>query len=125
MSILSPDPVCLDDPGRSELHLVPLRRDTGTLVQVSGELDLATAPDLPAFLHGLPPADCARVHLDLSGLRFLDAAGLESLARADAAVRGRSGRMTIGGLGPLARRLVEITSLPVTIDDLPPTARVD
>ncbi|HEY6749546.1 MAG TPA: STAS domain-containing protein [Mycobacteriales bacterium] len=89
----------------------------GTVVLLTGELDLATAGDLPRFVAALAPEDCRSVHLDLAGLDFIDAAGLTALVRAHAVVAQRSGRMTVGRPQPLGRLLFELTALPVTIVD--------
>lgn len=107
----------LDGYGRAVLRLTPRRHGDRLLIKVGGELDLATADHLPNLLRGLGPDDCRDVHLDLTELDFIDLAGLTALRRADDVVRGRAGRMTIGGLRPLARRLAELTGLPLTVGD--------
>jgi anti-anti-sigma factor len=89
----------------------------GTVVGLTGELDLATAGHLPRFVGALAPEDCRWVHLDLAGLDFIDAAGLTALLRAGAVVEERSGRMTVGRPRPLARLVMELTALPVTVVD--------
>src|SRR5437763_12599673 len=55
----------------------------GSCVQLRGELDLATAPDLDRLLDQLRRDGHRQVILDLSGLEFLCAAGLSVLLRAD------------------------------------------
>lgn len=108
---------CLDGYGPAVLFLTPERQVGPTLIRVGGELDLATADQLVDFVGAMAPEDCREVHLDLAGLGFIDLSGLTALRRADDVVRGRAGRMTVGGLRPLARRLVDLTALAVTIDD--------
>jgi anti-anti-sigma factor len=89
----------------------------GTVVGLTGELDLATGGDLPRFVAALAPEDCRSVHLDLRGLDFIDAAGITALIRANALVEQRSGRMTVGRPQPLARLLFELTAVPVAVVD--------
>jgi anti-anti-sigma factor len=89
----------------------------GTVVGLTGELDLATAGQLPRFVAALTPDDCRSVHLDLAGLDFIDAAGITALIRAKALVEQRSGRMTVCRPQPLARLLFELTAVPVTVVD--------
>ena len=55
---------------------VTVQRSSGTaVVQVAGELDLASAPTLADMLRDLEPP-CDRVILDLSRLTFIDSTGL-------------------------------------------------
>jgi anti-anti-sigma factor len=108
-----------DGSGPAVLRLTPQPRPGVTVIRLSGELDLATADDLPRFIATLPPEDCRWVHLDLADLIFIDAAGLAALVRANLFVGERSGRMTVGRPRPLARRLIELTSLPLSLVDSP------
>jgi anti-sigma B factor antagonist len=66
-----------------------------TRVLVTGELDMATAPLLLASFEQLPHG-CTGVVVDVSGLAFMDVAGLRMLATShDAAIAaGRSFRLT-------------------------------
>lgn len=48
----------------------------GTVLRVSGELDLATAPILRQAAHDLLDLSSGPVHLDLSRVTFFDCAGL-------------------------------------------------
>jgi anti-sigma B factor antagonist len=76
-------------------------------LQVRGELDLATAPQLARCLRELQP-NADRVCLDLTGVSFLDLSGLRVLldARRDAGERGAQLRVVPG---EAARRLCELT----------------
>jgi len=79
------------DPGAAQLWIE--RRDDarGVLLFLSGELDIATAPELEECLSELMPEARTRVLLDLSQLRFVDSAGISVLIRAkqDADANGR------------------------------------
>jgi anti-anti-sigma factor len=110
----------LDGNGPAVLRLTPQLGSGGTVIRLSGELDIATADHLPRFVATLSPEDCRWVHLDLAGLAFIDAAGLAALVRANLVVDERSGRMTVGRPRPLARRLIELTALPLTVVDNEP-----
>jgi anti-sigma B factor antagonist len=68
--------------------------DTHT-VAPSGELDLATAPELEAELLRIEATDAARVVLDLSGLRFIDTTGIRLVLSADARSRADSNRLEL------------------------------
>ena len=53
--------------------------DGVVLVRVRGELDGAAAPQLVTAVKEAIGGGCGAVHLDLSGLAFLDSAGLSAL----------------------------------------------
>jgi anti-sigma B factor antagonist len=88
---------------------------------VSGDLDVATGPDLEArlgrasVLHG----DDGIV-LDLAGIEFIDCAGLRPILRA----RNRlPDRFCLCGLPPRVLRLLELTALTPTLRILPGATR--
>lgn len=59
------------------------RRDGDVLmVALSGELDLASAPDLERELRVGEETSPGRLVIDLSGLGFMDSTGLQALLRA-------------------------------------------
>ncbi len=69
-------------PGPSTLRVTSYTAGTVVVVQVAGEVDLMTTKDVEAAVTaGLASAPSALV-LDLSGVSFLDSAGLAVLARA-------------------------------------------
>ncbi|HEU0316562.1 MAG TPA: STAS domain-containing protein [Solirubrobacteraceae bacterium] len=77
---------------------------------VSGELDLATAPELlgraaAALDSAEPPAE-----VDLGGVTFIDGSGLRCLLAVQAGADGRGGLELVGASGPV-RRLFGLTGL--------------
>jgi anti-sigma B factor antagonist len=75
----------------------------GTLLRVSGELDLMTEPELEAALAAVaaPPT-----RVDLSGLAFMDSTGLRALL---SAAREYPELQISGPLQPPVQRLLELT----------------
>ena len=69
-------------------------RDGRAVVVIRGELDLATAPDLEAAIHG-PLDDGQDVVVDLRELDFMDSTGLRVLVAAHARVEGTEQRFLI------------------------------
>lgn len=67
-----------DEP--SPFEIVGTRDGDGHVLTVCGDLDLATTPQLLDVLRALP--DGAAVRLDLSGVPFIDSAGLKALLSA-------------------------------------------
>ncbi|MGH2969411.1 MAG: STAS domain-containing protein [Solirubrobacteraceae bacterium] len=79
------------------------------LLEVFGELDLATAPKLCALL------DAARIHrvkrlvVDLTGVDFCDSTGLRALIGASTEIRIGGGRLAVACLpGGAVARLFEM-----------------
>ncbi len=90
------------------------------MIEVRGELDLSTAPDLEAPLDEAIADEHSSVLLDLSACEFIDSTGIALIVRAWQRVDGRSDN---GGSGRVAlccgndqvRRVLEVTGLESTI----------
>jgi anti-sigma B factor antagonist len=80
-------------------------------VRLAGDLDLASAGLLSAALEHEIDSGRRYVRLDLSGLGFVDCAGLESLLEAHWMFLNRRGTLILLGLTRTARRLVSITGV--------------
>ena len=89
--------------------------ETGStvLVALSGELDLATAPQLRSCLAPLVTARTApdELVLDLSALTFLDASGISALLTVQRALAARGGRLALRSPSRLVRRVVKVLDL--------------
>jgi anti-anti-sigma factor len=92
------------------------------LIELRGELDIATTPQVAEVLAGLEPAaDGVRhVVLDLRGLTFMDARGVSELIReSDYARQNRHNLAVVRGRQPI-QRLLALTSVEeilVLVDD--------
>jgi anti-anti-sigma factor len=84
----------------------------GAVIAVSGELDLATAPELSDTLSR---TDGEAVNLDLSGVSFIDPAGLRVLRTAKRDIDARGGQLVIRNPSRQLRRIAELSG---TADDL-------
>jgi anti-anti-sigma factor len=83
----------------------------GVRVEVEGELDLATAPQLEELLRRELDA-VGLVVLDLSGVSFMDSSGLHAIITMIRAANEDGTRLRIAGsMLPQVQRLVEITGL--------------
>ncbi|WP_084402220.1 STAS domain-containing protein [Lentzea albidocapillata] len=112
-----------------QLWTVPLRRDHATaarqalrvcsgrtgparaVVELVGEVDMSTAPLLAERLAGLLAEDIDHVVLDLSGLTFLSAAGVNVLLAADRSARTRGVAISLAGCGGVVRRVLQATGV--------------
>jgi anti-sigma B factor antagonist len=83
------------------LEIESSRQDGSWLVQVRGEIDLATVETLKTELEeraGQP------IVLDLSGVEFMDSTGIALLI-------ATAGRLTLGGISPPVERLIQVCGL--------------
>ncbi|WP_133915903.1 STAS domain-containing protein [Streptomyces sp. NBC_00582] len=82
-----------------------------TVVELAGEIDLATAGSVADHLDAATASAAVDVLVDLRGVEFFDCSGLRVLCRAqDRAVRG-GGRLRIVCDQPYLRRLLGATGL--------------
>jgi len=80
----------------------------GTVVWVTGEVDIETAPQLDDCLKSL---DGASVTVDFSGVTFMDSSGIAVLAGAAKRSGERVGVVVLRGVHPRERRVLEITGM--------------
>jgi len=77
-----------------------------TVVRVTGEIDLATAPQLEDCLLQLNGQPIA---VDFSAVTFMDASGIRVLVTTQQ--RARNGAFTLRGVQPAQMRVLEITGV--------------
>ncbi|MFD4653218.1 STAS domain-containing protein [Streptomyces sp. NPDC058441] len=88
------------------------RHEGWTVVEVTGELDVATRNLLGDHLEEVMAAHTpARVVVDMSGLDFCDASGLSVLVAAHHAAKDRQGQLRLIYPQRSIRRLLQITEL--------------
>jgi anti-sigma B factor antagonist len=94
----------------SRFEVFEEQRDGMLVLSVSGELDLATAPDLCMRLTRLRMARRPVVVIDLTDLRFCDSTGLRALLGEAREARIAGGRLSvIVPPGSAVRRLLDLT----------------
>jgi len=92
------------------LDLILSETTGGALVlELVGELDLVSAPQLEAALRVLDEDLYASTVLDLSGLTFIDSTGLRAIIAADRAVRDQANILLIVRGPPAVQRMFELT----------------
>lgn len=89
------------------------------LVAVTGELDLANAPRLRQEVHRLTAGGHARLVLDLSGVEFIDSAGLGVVVGALKRVRTQGGALRVVTPPAHVRRVLDLTRLDRILDLYP------
>lgn len=85
--------------------------DGWSVLKVSGEIDVATAPDLARRLRCLAEIEPGKVLVDLGDVTFCDASGLRALVSAHHVLAGRDERLHLSGLRPSLARVLDITGL--------------
>jgi anti-anti-sigma factor len=97
---------------RSELNYQESHLDDGTrLVELGGELDLSTASaEVQELLEECAESAC-HVALDLSGVTFIDSAGLALLVKTDRRLSAAGRRLVLLRPHPNVQRILEITGL--------------
>lgn len=111
-TMLEPDPTDLID-------VTALDTGDATVVTVSGDVDMQTAPVLAKALLDVVSRQPALVVVDLSGVEFLASRGLAVLVEAQEAAEGAGGRLCLAGGGHAVQRPLEATALDEIFDHYP------
>jgi len=82
-----------------------------TILAVTGEVDLATAPELGSAVDMALASGAQELWLDLAATAFMDSSGLHVLLDAHRRMRGLSRRLAIVCPGGAVRRLFEIAGV--------------
>ncbi len=97
----------LEDERATQLVVATADSDGIPVISVSGQLDISNAATLEKALARAATAHPRALIFDLSGLEFMDSAGVSVLVRARAEV----GDVRLRSPTPIVRRLIEITGL--------------
>ena len=81
------------------------------VVSVTGEVDLATGPELERVLLALPDEGVASVIVDLTGCSFMDSTGLHLLTRAQRRFDRSGGSLAVVSANRSVLRIFEMTRL--------------
>jgi anti-sigma B factor antagonist len=91
-------------------------RGPATVLSVSGDIDISTAPQLLGALAALDGQARAALILDLSAVAFLDSSALGALVGAQKEIAAEGGRLTVVCSDPKVLRIFSITRLTEVID---------
>jgi anti-sigma B factor antagonist len=78
-------------------------------IRAKGELDMAATPTLTQAI--VAAAGTPRIHLDLSGVTFLDSSAIGALVASGRDVAERGSRLEIGARSDIVTRVLQITGL--------------
>jgi anti-sigma B factor antagonist len=83
-----------------------------TVVAVSGEIDLYTAPRLHSELAAATTVEGQpHVVVDMAGVEFCDSTGMNVLLAALRRVREKGGELILAGPRPAVRKILQVTGL--------------
>ena len=86
--------------------------DQITIFDVSGDIDLATSPELrKALLRELRELRMPRVVLNLKAVRYIDSSGVASLVEGLKASRDVGARFVLFGLNTTVREVLQLSKL--------------
>ncbi len=102
--------------GLGRVKAIAIEEDGASIVVVSGELDVGSAPTLLRYLLELMTGPVETITLDLHDLSFIDSSGLKALiaARADAEAAGIA--LALRDIAAQPRRVLELTGLDELFD---------
>jgi anti-sigma B factor antagonist len=98
------------------------QRDGVVVIAVSGELDMATAPQLQAHITEQLEGGHNRLVFDLSEVSFCDSTGLSVFVRAENSVDETGGAVRLAAPQRGVRRILEVSGL---VEVLPTYGSVD
>ena len=87
-----------------------------TVVEVHGDLDMATTAQLRDGLQRLLDAGDRQVVVDMAGVGFMDSSGLGTLVVTLKALRDAGGRLCLAAVQPAVHNVLKITLVNQVID---------
>ncbi len=88
------------------------RSGNATILDVAGDIDLYNSPELRRVLLGaLREKGTGRVIVNLKGVRYIDSSGVASLVEGLKVSRELGNRLSLIGLSPVAREVLELSRL--------------
>lgn len=99
---------------------VDVMESTGALrIRVSGEVDMASAPELLDTLLAAEAPRGGSLILDLAGVTFMDSAGINALVEAHRQQEANGVALTVVEVPPLIAKMLRITGVDPYLDVSP------
>ena len=87
------------------------RKNRSNVLPLEGEIDLHVSPNLTAALNRLIDKKPKQVVVDLSGVTYIDSAGLAALIEGMQKIEAYGGKFAVAGLQEAVRPIFEIARL--------------
>lgn len=94
-----------------KLDISVYRESNETIVELTGEIDLQTAPRLSGAVDAALAEDPARVVLDMGGVTFCDSRGLGTLVVLSRAATRSRAVLVLANLGDFLQRLLTVSGI--------------
>lgn len=95
-----------------EFHISHRHERHWTVVEIGGEVDVATVPRIREYVaHRITAEGRHRLIIDLTGVRFMDSTGLGALVAIRKWIQARAGDLRLVLTNPEVLRIFRITSL--------------
>lgn len=101
------------------MHSEVAQHEHATVVTLTGELDAHTAGRLRTLMAEQLLAGPGNLVLDLSGLEFVDSAGLAALIAADKGTRRAGMHLVLAAPGPSVRKVLSLTGIDAVLSTAP------
>jgi len=82
-----------------------------TVLELNGKLDLANAGKVKSMVKSLLERRRNLIHLDMTGVEFINSSGLGAMVSMMKEIRLHQGRLTLSNPAPYVREIFEITQL--------------
>jgi anti-sigma B factor antagonist len=90
------------------------RRDAGqAILTVSGEIDIMTADALEQAIATIIDSGAGEVIVDLSGVTFMDSAGINALLKGRRSADDHGQRFRVNGATGIVRQVLDLTGVAV------------
>jgi anti-anti-sigma factor len=105
-------------PDQPTFNATSQQRDHETwMVEVSGEIDMVTAPKLQAVLDEVAGSQPSKVLLELKDVSFLDSSGIRVLVNAQNAFKQQGVGLAIDGMSGAVAQVLETSGLLASLTD--------
>jgi anti-sigma B factor antagonist len=95
----------------TDLSIVSRTINTSRVLELAGELDLATVETFRDLLRGLSLEERQQLVIDLTGLHFCDSSGIAALLSARARALAVHGEIMLAGVPNHLRRVLAVVGL--------------
>ncbi|WP_433796420.1 STAS domain-containing protein [Actinoplanes sp. CA-252034] len=99
-----------------DLRLASRAGESCTVVEVGGQLDMDTVPQLDGFLRDVADDGAARVVLDLTDVSFLDSSGLGLLVAWLKELSAAGGWLRLAGVQQLVAYVLQVSAVDRAVD---------
>ena len=93
-----------------DLRVAVQAAEGGTRIELVGELDVATAPELQRRVDEIASAD-GDTWIDCTELTFADSSGLNTLTHLAQALRAQNRRLVLTNLRPMVKRAMDVLEI--------------